>query len=281
MRVYNLVCKIKKALDFYYAKKGDENMQKLTMNDCSKRKLEDIYLVIYAIRNEVNIKKGEYIEKEDIYTLVGVDKKGFRTLINVYADRKNNNRYWLDIFENLKARGIKHILFLSVDDNKNMKRSAKVAFPNVVFIDSLTNIMPKFYKFSYERNAREIGSKLCCLYIQKTNTDFKDAFKNFKERYNNVIHQKLIEKYLTNIESLYKYSVNIRKLLFRHSANIYLYDRIRLNFNSQKNYINSLDEVYDKLGSMEDYFGFTSFKKNEWILMLNDLIQLYPDLELI
>lgn len=104
------------------------DMQKLMMNDCSKRKLEDTYLVVYAIRNEVNIKKGEYIEKEDIYTLVGIDKKGFRTLINVYADRKNNNRYWLDIFETLKARGIKHILFLSVDNNKNMKRAVKVAF---------------------------------------------------------------------------------------------------------------------------------------------------------
>ena len=74
---------------------------------------------------------------------------------------------------------------------------------------------------------------------------------------------------------LENYSLDTR-LIF-----IYLYDRIRLNFNSRKSYINSLDEVYEKLGSMEDYFGFTSFKKNEWILMLNDLIQLYPDLELI
>ena len=256
-------------------------MKELTITDCSKRRLEDTYLVIYAIKNEINIKKGEYIEKEDIYTLVGIDKKGFRTLINVYTDRKNNNRYWLDCFENLKVRGIKNILFLSVDDNKNIKKAAKVSFPTITFIDSITDIMPKFYKFSYEKNAREIGSKLHNLYVQKTLTDFKEQFKKFKERYNNVIHQKLIEKYLTNIESLYKYSVNIRKLLFRHSANIYLYDRIRLSFNSQKSYVNNLEEVYEKLGGMDDYFGFTSFKKNEWILMLNDIIQLYPDLELI
>ena len=256
-------------------------MEQLTMNDCTKRKLDNIYLVVYAIRNEINIKKGDYIEKEDIYTFVGIDKRGFRTLINVYQDRKNNNRYWLDCFESLKTRGIKNILFLSVDNNKNLKRSAKVAFPNVIFTDSLTDIMPKFYQFSYEKSAKEIGSKIRDLYIQNTITDYKENLKKFKERYNNVIHQKLIEKYLNNIESLYKYSVNIRKLIFRHSANIYLYDRIRLNFNSQKDYVNSLNEIYDKLGSMNDYFGFTSFKKNEWILMLNDLIQLYPDLELI
>lgn len=256
-------------------------MKKLTMSDCSKRRLEDTYLVVYAIKNEINIKKGEYIEKEDIYTFVGIDKKGFRTLINVYSDRRNNNRYWVDIFESMKARGIKNILFLSLDNNKNMKRAAKVSFPGIVFIDSLTDIMPRFYKFSYEKNTKEIGSKLCQLYVQKTITDYKEEFKKFKERYNNVIHQKLIEKYLSNVEALYKYSVNIRKLLFRHSANIYLYDRIRLNFNYRKSYINSLDEVYETLGNMDDYFGFTSFKKNEWILMLNDLIQLYPDLELI
>ena len=256
-------------------------MERLTISDCTKRKLDNTYLVLYAIKNEINIKKGDYIEKEDIYTFVGIDKRGFRTLINVYSDRKNNNRYWLDCFESLKTRGIRNILFLSVDNNKNLKRSAKVAFPNIIFTDSLTDIMPKFYQFSYEKSAKEIGSKIRDLYIQNTITDYKETFKKFKERYNNVIHQKLIEKYLNNIELLYKYSVNIRKLIFRHTANIYLYDRIRLNFNSQKDYVNNINEVYDKLGSMNDYFGFTSFKKNEWILMLNDLIQLYPDLELI
>ena len=126
------------------------------------------------------------------------------------TDRKNNNRYWLDCFENLKVRGIKNILFFSVDDNKNIKKAAKVSFPTITFIDSITDIMPKFYKFSYEKNAREIGSKLHNLYVQKTLTDFKEQFKKFKERYNNVIHQKLIKKYLTNIESLYKYSINCK-----------------------------------------------------------------------
>ena len=42
-------------------------MKKLTMNDCSKRKLDDTYLVIYAIRNEINIKKGEYIINVKIF----------------------------------------------------------------------------------------------------------------------------------------------------------------------------------------------------------------------
>ena len=33
-------------------------MQRLTINECSKRKLDEMYIVIYAIKNEINIKKG-------------------------------------------------------------------------------------------------------------------------------------------------------------------------------------------------------------------------------
>lgn len=165
-------------------------MEKLTLSECAKRKLDETYLVVYAIKNEINLKKGEYIEKSDIYSLIGIDLKGNRQFINIYQDRVNNNRFWLDCFETLKARGLKNILYLSVDDNKNMKRTAKIAFPEIIFVDSLTYVVPKYY-------------------------------------------------------------------------------------------ISNIEEIYDKLGEIDGYFGFTSFKKREWTLILNDLIQIYPKIDFI
>ena len=129
--------------------------------------------------------------------------------------------------------------------------------------------------------AQKLASKLHNLYTQPTTNDYKTVFENFKKEYNNVIHRKLINKYLSNMESIYKYSVNIRELLFKHSANIYLYDKIRISFNENKRYVKDLSEIYDKLGSIDDYFGFKSFKKKEWTLILNDLIQLYPNIDFI
>ena len=42
--------------------------------------------------------------------------------------------------------------------------------------------------------------------LKKTLEDYKRIFKAFSERYNNVIHQNLIKKYLNNVEATYKYS---------------------------------------------------------------------------
>lgn len=256
-------------------------MKKITMVDCSKQRLCETYLVVYAIKNEVNIKKGDYIDPSYIYTLVGINQKGIRQLINVYQDRVNNNRFWLDNFEGLKARGLKNILFLSVDDNKNLKRCAKVAFPTVTFADSVTDIIPKFYKYSLDRDQKKVSRRLYSLYTQNSLEEFKNIFTEFSQTYNNAIQKKLIEKYLNNIENIYKMSVNIRKLIFKHSANMYLYDKIRLTFNQNKSYIESTDEILEKIGSINEYFGFTSFKKNEWAAMLNDLIELYPEIDFI
>ena len=256
-------------------------MNELTLTECSKRRLDDTYIVVYAIKNEINIKKADYIEKSDIYTLIGIDIKGYRQFLNIYQDRINNNRFWLDCFEGLKSRGVKNILFLSVDDNKNIKRTAKIAFPDIVFTDSLTDIVPKFFKYTPEKDAKKVASRLHALYTQKTLADYKETLKAFNSIYNNVIQQKLVEKYLSNVESVYKYSVNIRQLLFKHSANIEFYDKIRLSFDSNNNYVLDIDEIYSKLGDIKTYFGFISFKKKEWTLILNDLIQIYPNINFI
>ena len=53
-------------------------MEKINFSESTKQKLDPMYLVIYAIKNEVNIKKGDCIEKTDIYSLVGIDSKGKR-----------------------------------------------------------------------------------------------------------------------------------------------------------------------------------------------------------
>ena len=256
-------------------------MENLKLIDYTKKRLDDMYIIMYAIKNEINMKKGEMIENVDVYTLVGLNKKGIRQLVGIYQDRPQNNRYWLDISENLKSRGLKTILFLTVDDNKNLKRTVKMTFPMVTFIDSLTYIVPKFYKYTSEKSSRQVCSKINKLFRHPTLNDYKKDFDDFKSVYNNTIHKKLIEKYLKNVEGYYKYSYNIRTLLFKPYANFNIFNRIRLSFNCNEKYINDITEIYNVLEDIDRFSGFTSFTKSQWTLILNDLMQLYPDIEFI
>ena len=44
-------------------------MEYLKLNELTKKKLEETFIVIYAIKNEINIKKADIIEKM-IYILL-------------------------------------------------------------------------------------------------------------------------------------------------------------------------------------------------------------------
>lgn len=81
-------------------------MQNLKLVDYTKKRLDDMFLVVYAIKNDINIKKGDIIENIDMYTFIGINKRGIRQLVGIYQDRPLNNRFWLDMFENFKTRSL-------------------------------------------------------------------------------------------------------------------------------------------------------------------------------
>ncbi len=73
-------------------------MQNLKLIDYTKKRLDDVYVMMYTIKNDLNVKTGDIIENINIYTFVGINKKGIRQLVVIYQDRSLNNRYRLDIF---------------------------------------------------------------------------------------------------------------------------------------------------------------------------------------
>jgi len=88
-----------------------------SLKEIEMTKYDECYLIVYAVKVNVNMKKDEIIQKEDMYVLIGLNTQGKRKYIGAYLDNKKNHRYWLDVFEAIKNKGIKDIIFMAVDDN--------------------------------------------------------------------------------------------------------------------------------------------------------------------
>ena len=101
-----MVCRFLNELHTIFSVPKGE-MQNLKLIDYTKKRLDDMYLIMYVIKN-------------DIYTIVEINKKGIGQLVGIYQDRLLKNRYWLDIFESIKMKVISRIhrfyLTLSIND---------------------------------------------------------------------------------------------------------------------------------------------------------------------
>ena len=55
---------INKHTKFFVGVEMEVIMNELTLTECSRRRLDETYVVVYAIKNEINLKKADYIEKK-------------------------------------------------------------------------------------------------------------------------------------------------------------------------------------------------------------------------
>ena len=99
-----------------------------TVNDLKNRKLDKFYVAMYIITYPVPIKREECIENINLIVIYGVNCEGKKIIIDIFLERENDNRFWLEKFEHIKSRGLEKILFLVTKLNKNIDRAIKILY---------------------------------------------------------------------------------------------------------------------------------------------------------
>lgn len=249
-----------------------------TIKEIENTKLEQTYLIVYALKYNLNIKKEEFIEKRDSYTFVGLNSQGKRKYLGTYIENKEEHRFWLDIFETWKKKGLKDVLFLSVDDNTYLKKCFRVSFPETNFVPFLLDIVDSFYKYFSDKFSTKIRTEIKKLYICDNLVDYKNNYNLFLEKYGqNQILLSMINKYLINIEDIYKYDKNIRKALFNSYSLKVIKNKIekemkeKLFIKKENDIIESMVEVINNLERN------TSYTKREWLIILESFYSLFKE----
>jgi len=249
-----------------------------SMEEIKMTKFDECYLIVYATKMKVNIKKEHSIGKRDMYVLIGLNAQGKRKYIGSYLDDVNNHRHWLDIFEEIKSKGINDIIFLAVDDNKFLKKCVKVAYPNINIVPLLIDIVDSFYKYFSDKYSTKIRTEIKELYLYESITDYQNAYDLFVEKYGkNGILASLINKYLKDIKELYKYEYAIRKALYNDYMLKVLKNNI-LKLNNKNQYYNNINDimelVVDNINNIE---LFTSYTKKNWLTILEAFYKNYQE----
>ena len=234
----------------------------MNLNDFQKRKLKKFYIAIYVITKETKIRTETSIADKMIYIIVGVDIKGNRQILGVYFDNPNDNRFWLEKLEDIKARGVERILFLVTPKNKNIEKGIKILYNNVELVNSPDEIYKSVTQFYAEKPSRE------------NEETYKIELEMFKERYiESKIINILLSKKEKEIEQFYKYSYTLRKLLYPY----YLIREMQRSLNKLKNrekLCTNINEVIEAiLPYINSFEKGRSYSKNEWLEIISDIYE--------
>ena len=113
------------------------------MTKCQKRPLKKMYSFMFVDCLYVSICTEYETKKHAIYCIVAYDLDGRKDILGLWIDETENKHQWLQIFDELKKRGVEDVAFISMDGLPDLEEGAKAIFPKTVIQRCIVHLVRK------------------------------------------------------------------------------------------------------------------------------------------
>lgn len=196
--------------------------------DWNKKELEKLYVNVFILEEEVYVRKSEQIKKQKMYIFIGLNLKGYKEIIGLYTPEEENTSYWLRSFSDLKKRGVEEIFMVSMINNKWLKKVFKMHYPKTIYAPSLIEFYNKTHQYIARKQHRVIMREIGRIYRAKEKEEAQLIYNQLKKDYeNNKLLIMIINKYIDEIFSMFRYSHQARKITSNTDSYNKMRNRIR------------------------------------------------------
>lgn len=212
--------------EIYGVKIGKNEISKLISavseetNAWRKRKLKPMYVFTYADCLYVPIKDDITTSKKAVYVIIGVDVNGYKEILGLWISDTESGSFWSNIFEDLKERGVKDILYMSSDGIAGFKGSLERVFPKAQSQRCVVHLVRNIYGLCPKKNAKDIIADYKKIYTSSNLEEANFHLKIFKEKYNSDYSRivKKVEDFMQYLEPLFELPKEIRKCIYTSNA---------------------------------------------------------------
>jgi putative transposase len=93
------------------------------------RPLEEIYAVVFMDAIHYKVRSEGRVVSKAAYTIIGVNLEGIKEVLGIWIGEAESAKFWLSVLNEIKNRGVKDILIISVDGLKGFSEAISSAFP--------------------------------------------------------------------------------------------------------------------------------------------------------
>lgn len=211
------------------------------------RPLKEFYPFIYADCIYVPIMDDLKSEKKAFYVIIGVDCNGMKDVLGMWCDRTESASFWTTVFEDLKARGVKDILYTTSDGVAGFKGSLENVFPKTQAQRCVVHLTRNLYKVCPKKEAAKIIKWFKKIYTSPSLEQGQLELENFKKEFSNfpkVVAK--VEDYMQYLEPLFELPEEIRKAIYTSNPVESVNFGLR-KVTNRKGAFSSVDSVYKLL----------------------------------
>jgi len=212
--------------DIYGFKVSHEMVSNMTdkimdrVNEWQNRPLEACYPFVFVDCMYVTVKDGIKSSKRAVYTILAYDLKGHKDILGTWiGDGAESAHFWLDIFDQIKSRGVEDIFIMSMDGLTGLQKGVETVFPNTVVQRCIVHLIRNAIQFVPSKDYKEFTKDLKTVYGAVNLNEAEIQFEKLSEKwakYNGAI--RVFERQWGHIEQLFEYPSTIRKTMYTTNA---------------------------------------------------------------
>lgn len=111
------------------------------------RPLKKCYAFLFVDCMYVSLRTDYEAKEQAVYTILGYDLQGKKEILGLWIGATESKNYWMQVFDEIKARGVEDVFFICMDGVSGLEDGAKAIFPGVAVQRCIVHLIRNSIKY--------------------------------------------------------------------------------------------------------------------------------------
>lgn len=189
------------------------------LEEWQTRPLSSCYAFVFVDCMYTTIRNQYETKKYAVYTILGYTMEGTKEILGLWLNETESKHKWMQIFDEIKARGVEDIFFISMDGVSGLEEGSRAIFPDVIVQRCMVHLIRNSVKYVPSKDYKAFTQALKKIYGAPSLKACLSAFESFQQQW--AAYPGAIDVWTRNfhhVEQLYDYGSAIRKVMYTTNA---------------------------------------------------------------
>ena len=190
-----------------------------TAEEWQNRPLKKFYTFLFVDCIYVTIRKEMETKNCAVYVVLGYDADGVKDVLGLWIGESEGKHYWMQIFDEIRARGVEDVLFISMDGVSGLEEGARSIFKDVVVQRCIVHLIRNSIKYIPSKDYKAYTAQLKKVYGAPSLKAAEAEFERFRQAW--AKYPGAVDVWVRNwqhVAQLYNYGSAVRKIMYTTNA---------------------------------------------------------------
>ena len=186
-----------------------------TAEEWQNRPLKKFYTFLFVDCLYVSVRKEMETKSLAVYVILGYDVNGIKDILGLWIGEAEGKHYWMQIFDEIKARGVEDVLFISMDGVSGLEEGAKSIFKDAIVQRCIVHLIRSSVRYIPSKDYKAYTAQLKKVYGAPSLKAAEAEFERFKQAWSQ--YPGAIDVWVRNwqhVERLFNYGSAVRKVIY-------------------------------------------------------------------